>query len=276
MQWVNFTKPLADYHMSKPKILYLDIETAPILGYVWGLWDNNLALNQVKKDWFILSFSAKWADDPSNKIIYRDQRNQKNIEDDSSLLKEIWNLLNECDIIVTQNGKRFDSKKINARFILNGMKPPAPYKHIDTHQIAKKHFGFTSTKLEYMSEKLCSKYKKQKHAKFSGFELWRECLSNNPEAWKEMEKYNKYDVLSLQELHEKLSPWDNSINFNLYHDGVDHVCNCGSKKLVKRGFAYTKVGKFRRFVCKVCGTWSKSSKNLFTKEKRESLLRKID
>ena len=33
--------------MSKPKVLVFDIETAPMLGYVWGLWENNVALNQV-------------------------------------------------------------------------------------------------------------------------------------------------------------------------------------------------------------------------------------
>ena len=260
--------------MNKPKILLIDIETAPIIGYVWGLWDNNLALNQVKQDWFILSFSAKWLDDSMSKIIYKDQRDAKNIEDDTSLLKEVWKLLDTCDIVISQNGKRFDIKKLNARFILNGLKPPSPFKQIDTLTIAKKHFGFTSNKLEYMSDKLCTKYKKLKHKKFPGFELWSECLKNNPEAWKEMEKYNKWDIFSLEELYKKLAPWDNSINFNLYHDTETHICNCGSDKLQKRGFAFTQIGKFQRFVCNACGAWSRDSKNLFTKDKRDSLLRK--
>lgn len=269
--------------MSKPNILILDVETAPILGYVWQLWENNLGLNQIERDWFILSWSAKWLESadkkivfgPHRKVMYRDQRNKKNMEDDSKILKEIWELMDAADIILTQNGKRFDSKRLNARFVLNGMKPPSPYKHIDTNQIARQKFGFTSNKLEYMTNKLCKKYKKSKHAKFSGFELWRECLANNLEAWKEMEKYNKYDVLSLEELFHVLSPWDSSVNFNLYHDLEQHICNCGSTEVVARGYSYTAQGKYQRYVCKSCGAWSKSAENLFTKEKRASLKRKV-
>ncbi len=255
-----------------PKILLLDVETAPMLGYVWGLWENNVALNQVKSDWHLLSWAAKWFGD--KKVMYQDQRNAKNIENDKAILQGIWNLLDEADIIITQNGKSFDSKKLNARFILNGMKPPSPYKHIDTLIIAKKHFAFTSNKLEYMSDKLCTKYKKIKHAEFGGFELWKECLAGNPKAWREMERYNKYDVLALEELYTKLQPWDNSIDFNVYSDDDSIKCNCGSSSLSKRGFHFTASGKYQRFQCQSCKAWysAKGEKNnLLSKSKRLSL-----
>jgi hypothetical protein len=29
-----------------PKVLIYDIETAPIVAHVWGLWENNVGLNQ--------------------------------------------------------------------------------------------------------------------------------------------------------------------------------------------------------------------------------------
>lgn len=255
----------------KMKILLIDIETAPILGRVWDLWDQNIALNQIESDWFILSWSAKWLGDPPNKIMYMDQRNRKNIEDDSLLLKEIWKLLDTCDILIGQNSKKFDIKKLYARFIQNGMQPPSSFKHIDTLEIAKKKFGFTSNKLEYLSDKLCTKYKKLKHQKFSGFELWRQCLLGNKDAWKEMEKYNKYDVLSLEEVFEKLIPWDNSINPNLYTDDCTHVCRCGNEEFKKNGYHYTASGKFQRYKCKECGAESRDKTNLFSKEKRQSL-----
>ena len=255
--------------MNKPKVLVLDIETAPIIAYVWGLWENNVALNQIVKDWHVLSWSAKWLDSP--KVMYKDQRNKKNIEDDKDLLKGIWKLLDEADIIITQNGRKFDQKKLNARFVINGMQPPSSYKHIDTCLLAKKHFGFTSNKLEYMTDKLCKKYKKQSHKKFPGQELWTECLKGNLEAWQEMEKYNKYDVLSLEELYYVLIPWDSSINFNLYNDSTEHTCKCGSKDLQKYGFAYTSVSKFQRYKCKSCGSESRDRVNLFDKAKKKSL-----
>lgn len=256
-----------------PRVLIFDIETAPILGYVWGLWENNVALNQIHSDWHILSWSAKWLGDAPDKVMYMDQRNAKHIEDDSKLLKGIWKLLDEADVIITQNGKNFDQKKIQARFILSGMKPPSSYRHIDTMLLAKKHFAFTSNKLEYMSGKLCTKYKKLKTTEFQGFELWKACLNGDIRAWKEMEKYNKYDVLSLEELYTKLIPWDNSINFNVYDDEeLLNKCSCGSKyPPVRNGYAYTNLAKYQRYKCPKCGSETRGRQNLLTKDKRSSL-----
>jgi DNA polymerase elongation subunit (family B) len=240
----------------------VDIETAPILGYVWGLWDQNIALNQIHTDWHILSWSAKWLGDAPGKTMYMDQRDARDIEDDSKILKVLWKLLDEADIIITQNGKAFDQKKINARFVFHGMQPPSSYRHIDTVQIARKHFGFTSNKLEYMTKKLCKKFVKSSHKKFSGFELWRECLNGNLAAWNEMRRYNKYDVLSLEELYYKLAPWDSSINFSVYHGTEHHVCSCGSREFKKRGFFFTNRGKFQRYKCKSCGAETRDRKKV--------------
>jgi hypothetical protein len=257
--------------VSKPKILVFDIETAPILGHVWGLWDQNIGVNQIQQDWHVLAWAAKWLGDPASKIMYMDQRNAKPIENDKKILQGIWDLLDQADIVVTQNGKSFDEKKLNARFVIQGFKPPSSYKHIDTKQIAKRKFAFTSNRLEYMTNQLCTKYRKQKHNKFAGHELWSECLKGNKKAWKEMEKYNKYDVLSLEELYLKLQPWDTSVNFNLYTDNPDMRCNCGSTRLNKNGFCYGKVGKYQRYSCADCGAEIKSRINLFSKEKKASL-----
>lgn len=254
-----------------PKVLVYDIETAPILGYVWQLWDQNVGLNQIESDWYILSWGAKWLDTNDNSVMYMDQRNSKNLEDDRIILKHIWNLLDEADIVVTQNGKKFDQKKLNARFILNGMQPPSSYKHIDTLQIAKRHFGFTSNKLEYMADKINKKYKKLKHETFSGFELWRQCLAGNTKAWKEMERYNKHDVLSLEELYTRLIPWDSTVNFNLYHSDTHTICKCGGEDFRKRGYFYTSSGKYQRLRCNKCGAETREKKNLYLKDKKDSL-----
>lgn len=252
-----------------PRVLLLDIETAPILGYVWSIWEQNVGLNQIKQDWYILSWGAKWLNEP--KVLYQDQRHAKNLENDVKLLKGIWKLLDEADIVITQNGKSFDIKKLNARFIINGMLPPSSFKHIDTLRIAKSKFGFTSNKLEYLSDRLNTKYKKLKHNEFAGFELWKECLAGNPAAWKCMEKYNKHDVLSLEELYKRLAPWDSSISFDLYTDSVEFRCNCGSTDIVRNGYAYTSLGKYQRYSCSKCGAETKGRNNLFSKEKKLSL-----
>lgn len=257
--------------MSKAKVLILDIETAPMIAYVWKLWENDVSLDMLKSDWHVLAWSAKWLGE--KEVMYADQRNAKNIEDDKKLLEGIWKLMDEAQVIVTQNGRAFDLKRLNARFIINGMKPPSSYKSVDTKVIASTKFGFTSNKLEYMTDKLCTKYKKLKHEKFSGFSLWEQCLKGNKAAWREMEKYNKYDVLSLEELFTKLAPWAPTYNPNLYTEGLTYQCTCGSSKLHKNGYAYTATGKYQRFSCADCGAEVKGRENSFTSDKRKSIRR---
>lgn len=250
-----------------PKILFYDIETSPVLGNVWQLFNQNVGLNQIHKEWHLLSWSAKWAH--SDEIFYEDQRYQEDVEDDLELLQGVWKLLDECDFAVGHNSRRFDSKKLNARFIMNGMPPPSHYRQIDTLEIAKRHFSFTSNKLAWLTDKLCENHKKITHGKFAGFELWKQCLSGNIEAFGEMEIYNKVDVLSLEELYYTLAPWSNQIpNFNLYKSG--DTCQCGSENVVKNGYHYTNQSVFQRYRCEDCGSQSRGKKNLLNKEQKSS------
>lgn len=240
----------------KPKILVMDIETRPLLASVWQLWENNVPLNMLERDWAVLSWAAKWVG--SKKVFQKDQRRAKNVDNDKAILAEMWKLLDEADIVVTQNGKSFDVKKLNARFVIHGMKPPSSFKQIDTKLLAKKHFAFTSNSLEYMSDKLCVKYKKLKHKKFPGFELWSECLKGNQAAWREMARYNVHDVLATEELYGKLIPWDNAVNFNVYGD--EPACSCGSKEFKRNGFFYGSTGRSQRYSCKSCGSEFRETK----------------
>lgn len=246
----RYKYPIIDKSENKgPKILIVDIETAPLLGNVWTLWNNNVALSQLEKDWHIMSWAAKWYGE--EEVFYQDQRNAKDVEDDKKILKKIHKLLDEADIVVAHNGKSFDTKKLNARFILNGMEPPSSYRQIDTKLVAKRHFKFTSNKLEYLTDKLCKKYKKLDHGKFPGQKLWTECLKGNLEAWKEMEKYNIYDILSLEELFEIMLPWDDQINFTIYYE--EDKCSCGSTEFKKNGKYYTNANVYQKYKCKDCG-----------------------
>jgi len=160
---------------------------------------------------------------------------------------------------------------LNARFVIHGMKPPSTYRHIDVLQIAKSQFGFTSNKLQYMTETLCKKYKKSGHAKFSGFELWSECLRGNIDAWSEMENYNILDILSLEELYSIISPWDAKLpNFAVYNDEPSD-----NEEWVKDGFVYSNLGKYDRYRNTITGQQRRGNVNLLSKEKRDSLLRNI-
>lgn len=237
------------------KVLLLDIESSPIFGAVWKLWDNNLSLDMIQDDWFILSYAAKWLG--SEDVIYSDCR--RTFEDDRQLLVELHALLDEADFIIAHNGDRYDVKKINARLILNGFSPPSPYKTIDTLKMAKKSFAFTSNKLEYLTWELC-KDKKLSHGKFPGYKLWKECLAGNEEAWEEMKEYNIVDVTSLEELYIKLRPWyPNHPLIFTPESPEDYICpKCSGTHLQKRGKYVSRTGiKYQRYQCMDCFGWSK-------------------
>jgi len=255
--------------MNKPKVLIVDIETSPIISYTWGLFDQTVGLNQVLQDWNILSYAAKFLGE--KKVYYNDQSKAKDVYNDKKLLEELWKLLDEADVVIGQNSVAFDIKRIKARMLIHGMKPPSSFKQLDTMLIAKKHFNFTSNKLEYLSKTLCTKHKKLNHNKFAGFDLWKECLKGNKSAWSQMKRYNIEDVLSTEELYLKLQPYDNSLNYNLYTDDITNVCSCGSTNFKKNGYKYTSVGRYQRYVCLDCGSESKDRVNLFSKEKKASL-----
>lgn len=252
-----------------PKILLIDIETKPLLAYVWSIWEQNVGLNQIKDEWSIISFAAKRLG--QDEIIYKDVRRNPLSGDCQLLLAQAWRLIDWADILITHNGKAFDLKKLYAKFILNGFKPPSPVRHIDTLAIAKKHFAFTSNKMEYLSDKLCTQ-KKSQHSKFQGFTLWTECLKGNTEAWDELKTYNIQDVLVLEELYTKLYPWDNGINFNAYTPAdKPTACHCGSTEFKKKGFQLSNTSKFQRYRCKRCGAHHVERVNLLEKEKRQNV-----
>lgn len=258
--------------MSKPvKTTILDIETASIQAYVWGLWQQNVGLNMIKEDWRILSVATKQLGDPEVTYLEARQANQE-----KKLLRKLWHTLNDSDIVVAHNGKKFDIKKINARLIAHGFGPYSPVKIVDTLLEVRKVAAFTSNKLEYLTDLLTSE-KKLKHSKFPGFELWRQCLANNPEAWAEMKEYNIQDIVSLEELYIKLRPWmaehPNLGNFEQGDEESTPVCpKCGGKHMHKRGIQRTQVGQYQRYQCKDCGGWSRGRKMLLTVKERQHIL----
>lgn len=257
--------------MQRPKILTLDIETAPLEAWVWSLWKQNVGLNQIVTEWSLLSYAARWLG--QKKVIYKDNRDAADPRDDKQLLDELWELLNEADIVVAQNGKKFDLRKIKARFVMLGYRPFSPVRVIDTMLEARAAFAFTSSKLEWMSDKLTTA-KKLKHEKFPGFELWKECLSGNVAAWNEMRKYNIQDIKATEELYLVIRPWiQGHPNITVYDDHEHQRCPCcGSDELEQDGFAYTQSGQYYRYHCNACGAWSRSRYTMNTLAKRKATL----
>ncbi len=233
--------------MSGAKILLLDIETAPNLAFVYGLFNENIPIQRIVDAGYTMCWAGKWYD--SKEIMF----SSLNTDTPRQMLKKIHKLLCEADIVIHYYGKRFDIPTLNKEFIKLGLKPPSPYKQIDLCATAKSEFKFASNKLEYVAKFLGLKPK----VKHKGFELWKECMDGNSESWKEMEEYNKGDIWTLQEVYDTMKPWiRNHPNLGLYVSDESPVCrNCGESHLQKRGFARTEAGVYQRYQCQPCGAW---------------------
>jgi DNA polymerase elongation subunit (family B)/predicted RNA-binding Zn-ribbon protein involved in translation (DUF1610 family) len=235
------------------KILLLDIETSPNTAHVWGIWQQNIAINQLLESSYTMCFAAKWLD--SNEIFFDSVYNS----DHKTMLDKIHALIDEADAVVHYNGNKFDMPTLNKEFLLAGLNPPSPVKNIDLLQVAKKQFRFVSNKLDYVAQQL-GLGKKTSHI---GHDLWIQCMANNPEAWAMMEEYNKNDVVLLEKVYYKFRPWiKHHINLSIFND-EEIVCpNCGSKHVQKRGYSLTSVSKFQRYQCTDCGNWFRGNKNI--------------
>lgn len=247
------------------RVATIDIETSSMLLGGWALFNQNFGLEQIHKDWTIISYSAKWIGDDD--VIYEDVSTQTEDE----LIAGLWNILNEADCVIAHNGKKFDIKKIRARMITLGFPPYSPVKVIDTLSIARHEFGFTSNKLAYLTKLLCKSNIKSSHEKFHGYLLWKEFLAGNPEAIEEMREYNKIDVISLEELYFIIAPWSNKLpNFDVYLDNPADMTQWTAD-----GYFYTNLGKYVRYKHNTTGRYMRGRENLLSKEKRKSLLANI-
>lgn len=236
----------------KPKILLYDIETAPILGWTWGLYEQNVI--SVERDWYILSFAWKWLGEKTQVRGLCDYPKYKpSNHDDKLLCVDLHKVLDEADVIIGHNLDAFDNKKANARFVFHGLKPPSPSKTIDTLKLAKKHFKFDSNKLNSLGE-LLSVGEKLPH---QGFKLWLGCMEGDPKAWEVMKAYNAQDVELLEKVYERLRPW--AVNLPDFRTTTDtHTCpSCQSSRLQKRGFYTAITRRYQRYQCQDCGHWSK-------------------
>lgn len=246
--------------MNKPRILFFDIESSPLLGYAFGLYETNIV--HVIRTSHLLSFAWKWSDEKTIHVhslpdypLYK-----KDPYDDTELLKDLHALMESADIEAAHNGDRFDIKMVNARFIEKGL--PAIYKQqsIDTLKLAKKRFKFTSNKLTDLARYAGIGSKKET----GGIQLWVDCLNGDKKAWKKMCSYNKHDVYLLEKIYYWLEPWSElGYNLNAYNDTSWSCPRCNSSDIRKKSsFRFTQNGKYQRYVCKSCDREFQGKTNL--------------
>lgn len=254
-----------------PTIVLLDIETSPLRSFTWNIWKQNVnPLNgQLIQDWMILSFAAKtlFEDDATGLVLTPKEVAEEN---DYRVVKTLWDILNDTDILIAHNGVDFDFKKINTRFLKHGLKPPSPYQVIDTLKAARQTFAVTSNKLDYLGEFLGLGRKIK-----TEFELWKKCMDGDIQALEDMLTYNIQDVVLLENVYEALRPHIKPHpNLNLYiGDNLKRCPACGHEHLEEVGNYYTYASVFTALSCKSCGHISRSRTNTMSvNQKKNSLI----
>lgn len=243
------------------RILLLDIETAPNIAHVWGLFNQNIGLPQLVDASYTLCWAAKWYGE--KEIFFQSVHGTS----PKRMTKAIHKLVDEADAVVHYNGTRFDMPILSKDFLLHGIPPPAPYKQIDLLRVVRQRFRFPSNKLAHISQAL-GVGSKSKH---SGHELWLKCMAGDDAAWKAMERYNKQDVRLLEQVYDKLKPWiKGHANHGLYNADNSEVCpKCGSETYQRRGLEHTATCTYQRFQCCKCHGWFRSVRNVGPKPSKK-------
>jgi RNase_H superfamily len=254
-----------------PKLLYFDIETAPLVAYTWGAYQRFINPEDIVEDWFILGWAAKWVCSSSMYSYVVNTREVKKC-DDSRIIKPLWEMFNEADVVIGHNSDKFDIKRMNWRWAIHNYKPPRPYRTVDTLKEARKTFNATSNKLDYLTKSFGLNGKKE-HRKG----LFKECKEGKADALRELREYNEVDVLEGESLYLKIRPWmKNHPNMGLYYETDTERCkNCGSTDLDVDELqpVYTSANAYECWTCVNCGAHGRTPVAVIDKDKRKSLMR---
>jgi DNA-directed RNA polymerase subunit RPC12/RpoP/DNA polymerase elongation subunit (family B) len=251
------------------KILYIDIETSPIMAMTWGCFNQFISPKQIIHPSSILSYAAQW---DSEKEVKFDSVHKSTFK---SMMQGLHDLLSEADIVVHYNGKKFDIPRINREFVKLRMGPPDRYAQIDMLQIVRGVGGFDTNKLEWVSQAIGIGAKIEN----AGWPLWIGCMKGEKGWWKKMETYNKQDTRLLQYLYHTYLPWIRTHpNVAIFESAEGNAVsaptctNCGSTKLIKKGKAKTRTQIYQRYKCTNCGTHVRGRSTMLDKETRSNIL----
>lgn len=252
---------------NKPKVILWDLETLPnadaILDDLPELNSDRYGLTLKAELNSILCFGYKELGSDKVKCVsvWDTPRGKKDLSDDLDLLKIAYNVLSEADAIVTHNGTNFDLKMLNTRLTMAGLPPLPKIQHIDTCQVSKHQLYFLRNRLDHLAQKL-STARKLKH---DGWSMWARIAKsrykpNNRAIAKDkrdMVKYNKKDVIVLEQIFNKLRPYINNLpNHNIFSKDGAACPTCGSYNLIRNGTRTTKTASYTRYRCNDCGTSS--------------------
>jgi DNA polymerase elongation subunit (family B) len=227
---------------------------------LWDLETSNLSANIGH----ILMVAAKWLGEKKFALSMRIDdtkgfgKTPESFSNDKAMVEGLVKLLNECDASVAHYGERFDKRFLITRALRHGVQPPAPTKLVDTWRVSRSNLALTSNRLATICEALDTPHKKGK----LDFSVWQLAVFGHKPSLEAMQKYNRLDVLALEDAYIKLLPL---IGDHPNCSGKHGTCNaCGSEKLQQRGYRLTKVFRIVRLQCQNCGNWMSGKQEKIT------------
>lgn len=240
---------------NKPVVMFWDIETSLIIATTFSLFPERLPHDGILQDWFIISGAWKKAGEKQVHSVSVADFKRKAVDDDYEVCKALREALEGVDILIHHNGDKFDMKRLTARLIYHGLPPLPKITTIDTLKEARKVAQFTSNRLDYLGTFLIGAGKADHPQGW-----WLAATQGDMGVVKDMVKYNKTDVIRLEEVYNRLRPYMK----NPPHFGVmlgkerGHSCqSCGSHNVKKNGIRISASGgKRQELQCQDCGHYS--------------------
>lgn len=238
---------------SGPNVVVIDVETSPAKVYAWGLFNQNVGLNQVIEPGRIICFAAKRVG--SKEVTFVSEHHDSRKE----MLEELWRILDDADIVIGYNSKAFDTKIILGELAAAGFDPPSPFQQIDLLGVVKRNFRLLSHKLDNVAHVMLDERK----VDTGGFSLWRDCLDGDDKAWRKMRKYNIEDVRITERLYLRIRPWiTDHPHVGLWNGNLEGCPKCGSTERQSRGYRHTLTGTFRQYQCTKCRGWYQNTRSV--------------
>lgn len=234
------------------RILTIDIERVPFQAWSYETRPDYIPWRMIGQPSRMICWAAKWYD--SEDIVFRGEFDfhERRLTESARrrMLEEAWSLLDQADVVVGFNSRRFDTRHLATEFLLEGFGPPSTYKHVDLYQIAKREFIFESNSLDYVARRLGVGEKVA-----TGYDqLWRGCMMGDREAWRLMRSYNKGDITVTEALYDRLRGWMPGHPHIARAEHGRPICNqCGSSELTRVGQHQAVVLRYSRFRCDDCG-----------------------
>ena len=254
-----------------PRILHIDIESAPTLGFVFGRFKQFLSPSHVVRRGYVLCWCAKWHNEPTMITCSQADFGKEGTEDDEEVVRAAYDMFEMADIIVAHNADRYDIPMLRRQWMKYGMPPPQPYRSADTLKMAKSSAKFEANSLA----ELGAFFELGSKMQTGGFDLWARCMKGEKEAFQEMVDYCCGDVELLEAVYMKLLPYAKTHpNVALYGINIKPRCTrCGSSDLRPlEKSSYTMTRQYTAFRCGSCSSINRSRTHSKTAEEMQNIL----